>query len=98
LIVWLDEDPIRRGRIIKRAQLLLIHTKEAILFGSTHGIVSLNGKMLEAGNEWRIAVNKMLRTSSDEVRETAKRAELVGKWFAHTGNVTTLMSLIGVRP
>jgi hypothetical protein len=47
---------------------------------------------------WGKAIRKSLRGSSDEVRETAKKAEFVGKWFAHAGAAATVLALIGVRP
>jgi hypothetical protein len=98
LAAWLELEPLVRGRIATRAQLLANFTKEALLFGGVHGfITSANGR-IHGGDEWGKAVRKSLRASSDEVRETAKRAEFVGKWFAHAGSVATVLALIGVRP
>lgn len=98
LIIWLDEDPLRRGQITARSQLLVEHTKEALLLAGAHGIISIHHGGIEASPEWLRKINKIQKSSSDEVRQAAKKAAFLGRWFANTGNATTVMSLIGVRP
>lgn len=98
LAVWLEENPLARGRIASRARILVAFTKEGMSFGGVHGLVRLEGGRLHAEEAWRRAVNRSLGASSDEVRECAKRAEFVGKWFALTGSAPTVLALIGVRP
>jgi hypothetical protein len=98
LATWLEGDALARGRIASRAQLLADFTKEALLFGGVHGLFSIAEGRVVGANAWSKAVRKSLRGSSDEVRETAKKAEFVGKWFAHAGAAATVLALIGVRP
>ena len=98
LAVWLDANPLGRGRIATRAHLLVPFTKEAMMFGGMHGLLQLEGGRLDAVDAWRIRVNRAIRISSDEVKECAKRAEFIGKWFAATGSASTVMALLGVRP
>lgn len=98
LAVWLDGNPLVRGRIATRAHLLVPFTKEAIRFGGVYHLLHLEGGRLEAIDAWRVPVNRSIRNSSDEVRECAKRAEFIGKWFANTGSASTVMALLGVRP
>lgn len=98
LAVWLDANPLVRGRIATRAQLLVPFTKEAMTFGGVHGLLQIEDGQLQAVDAWRLSVNRAIRASSDEVRECAKRAEFVGKWFAATGSPSTVMALMGVRP
>jgi hypothetical protein len=98
LATWLEGNPLARGRIASRAQLLAEFTKEALLFGGVYGLLSISEGQVVGVDAWRNAVRKSLRGSSDEVRETAKRAEFVGKWFAHAGAAATVLALIGVRP
>ena len=38
------------------------------------------------------------RDATDEVRACIKKAEFVGKWFALSGDYTTVMALWGVAP
>jgi len=98
LATWLEGDALARGRIASRAQLLAEFTKEALVFGGVHGFLSIIGGQVLGADPWRKAVRKSLRGSSDEVRETAKKAEFVGRWFAHAGAAATVLALIGVRP
>jgi hypothetical protein len=78
--------------------LLVPFTKEALMFGGVHGFIRLDGGKLRAEENWKRAVNRALTVSSDEVKGCAKRANFIGKWFAQTGNATTVLALIGVRP
>jgi hypothetical protein len=98
MAVWLDENPLARGRVASRARMLVPFTKEALTFGGTHGLVRLEQGRLHADASWQRSVTQALRSSSDEVRGCAKRAEFIGKWFAQTGSATTVLALLGVRP
>ncbi|WP_411910398.1 three component ABC system middle component [Marichromatium gracile] len=98
LATWLEGDTLARGRVALRAQLLAEFTKDALMFGGIHGLLSISEGKIVGVDTWRKAIRKSLRDSSEEVRETAKRAEFVGKWFAHAGAAATVLALIGVRP
>lgn len=98
LAVWLDENPLARGRVASRARLLVPFTKEALTFGGVHGLIRLDGGRLRAEATWQRAVNRTLTESSDEVKGCAKRAAFIGKWFAQAGSAATVLALIGVRP
>jgi hypothetical protein len=87
-----------RGQIASRAQLLVRFTKEALLFGGIHGLMTISDGQIHFVDTWDSAVIKSLNDSSKEVRECAKKAEFIGKWFAHTGAAATVLALIGVRP
>jgi hypothetical protein len=77
---------------------LVPFTKEALTFGAVHGLIRLDGGKVRAEATWQLAVNRILKESSDEVTGCAKRAGFVGKWFAETGTAATVLALIGVRP
>jgi hypothetical protein len=98
LAVWLDDNPLVRGRIATRAQLLVPFTKEGMLFAGAHGFIHIKEGRVRANEAWKQVVNSLVRGSSDEVRECVKRAEFVGKWFAMAGSASTVLALMGVRP
>ena len=52
---------------------------------------------LVAGSRPRTMV-QFERDATDEVRACIKKAEFVGKWFARSGDYTTVMALWGVAP
>lgn len=98
LAVWLEDNPLARGRIVSRARFLVTFTKEGLTFGGQHGLIRIEEGRIYAEEKWKRVVNHSLGASSDEVRECAKRAEFLGKWFAQAGSTPTVLALIGVRP
>lgn len=98
LAVWINEHPLARSHVAAGARLLLPFTKEAMIFGGMHGLLDLAGVRVRANTEWEGRIVADLRTSTDEVRDCAKRAEFVGKWLARSGNSGTVMAILGVRP
>lgn len=98
LAVWLNDNPLARGMIARLARLLVTFTKEGMTFGGVHGLIRIDEGRFHAEERWKQSVNRSLMESSDEVRECAKRAEFVGKWFALAGSAPTVLALMGVRP
>ena len=98
LAVWLDHDPLLRSRIADRACLLMKHTKEALTFGGLYELLRFTSGEVEANIDWKRKITKTLANSSEEVRHCAKRAEFVGKWFGKSGDASTVMALMGVKP
>jgi len=98
LAVWLDENPLVRGRVESRARQLVSFTKEALTFGGIHGLIHFEESGLHADIAWTGIVNRKVNESSDEVKDCAKRAGFIGRWFAQTGGAATVLALLGVRP
>lgn len=98
LAVWLDENPLARGRVASRACVLVPFTKEALMFGAVHGLIRLDKGSVWAVAAWKRSVNRTLTEASDEVKGCAKRATFIGNWFARAGSAATVLALIGVRP
>lgn len=98
LAVWLEDNPLTRGRIASRARLLVPFTKEGITFGGLHGFIRLEDGRLRGDAAWKRPVSRTLRSSSDEVRMCSKRAEFAGKWFALAGSAPTVLAVMGMRP
>lgn len=98
LPVWLSRNASSRGEIASSARFLAPFTREALLFGGTRGLLEIRRRALSANHLAGRAVRLTLKDSSDEVRECAKRAEWVGRWFALAGNPATVLALLGVRP
>jgi len=97
LAVWLENHSLARGRIVNRAPLLVTFAKEGLLFGGVHGFISIREGLLYVSDTWGPSVRRALLEGSQEVRECAKKAEYVGKWFAHSGTAPTVLALMGVR-
>lgn len=98
LATWLAEHPIVRTRLGERAATLRSFTREALVFGGSHGLLSLAQDGVRANAEMKKRVNAAVKLTSDEVRECAKRAEFLGRWLEKAGGTETVMALLGVRP
>jgi hypothetical protein len=97
LAAWLGENPQVHVRFADRATSLVSLVKEGILFGA-------NGQLLEVSSSRIIAATRppsmtsFLTQASEELKDCIKRAKFVGKWFASSGEYTTIMALWGVAP
>ncbi len=98
LPTWLAENPIVRTRLGERAATLRSFTREALVFGGSHGLLSLGPEGVRAKAEMKKRVSAGLKPTSDEVRDCAKRAEFLGRWLERAGGTETVMTLLGVRP
>ena len=98
LATWLIEYPIVRSRLGERASALRPFTREALVFGGSHDLLSLSAEGIRANAAMKKGVAAGLKPTSDEVRTCAKRAEFLGKWLERAGGTETVMALMGVRP
>lgn len=98
LPVWIEAEPLLIANFPARASALLHYTKQAIIFGGSLELFSLDGDEIKANISFDRKLNNTYRDSSDEVRECLKKASFLGKWFAHTGAPETIYTLFGVRP
>jgi len=96
LPTWLAENPLVWTRLGERATTLRAFTKESLVFGGTHGLLSFAQDSVGANADMKKRVNASLKATSDEVRECAKRAEFLGKWLERAGSPETAMTLLGV--
>jgi len=98
LPVWINAQPLIVASLPNRAKSLVPYTKEAIAFGGCHRLIEVTADQIFSSRDAERSMNRMLRQSSEEVRECMKKAEFVGKWFAHTGAPETIFTLLGIRP
>lgn len=97
LAAWLGGVPRVHLGFAERATALVPLVKEAILYSAHGGLIRLEAGQLRAADRPR-AMARFERDASDEVKVCVKKAELVGKWFANSGDYTTVMALWGVAP
>jgi len=97
LVAWLGENPQVLVGFSERAKSLVPLVKEALLFASNGGLLQVENAGVVAGDRPR-AMARFERDATDEVSSCLKKAEFVGKWFALSGDYTTIMALWGVAP
>lgn len=98
LATWITEHPLSQSCIVDRARTLVPFSKDAMMFGGSHQLITLQGGMIAANRNWKKLLDADLRDTTDEVRDCQKRAEFVGKWLAKAGDANTAMAIVGVRP
>ena len=98
LPVWINSQPLIVASLPIRTRSLVPYTKEAIAFGGCYRLIEITADQIFSSANAERSMNSMLRKSSEEVRECMKKAEFVGKWFAHTGAPETIFTLLGIRP
>jgi hypothetical protein len=97
LVGWLGENPQVLVGFFQRAKSLIPLVKEALLFASNGRLIRVEDARVVAGNRPR-SMARFEREATDEVRACIKKAEFMGKWFAFSGEYTTVMALWGVAP
>jgi hypothetical protein len=97
LAAWLAENTQVHVYFTERAASLIPIVKEGVLFGVNGQLLSLDSSQISAAPRPR-SMARFLRESSDEVRDCMEKAKFVGRWFASSGDYTTVMALWGVMP
>jgi hypothetical protein len=97
LAAWLGENPQVHVRFAERATSLVPIIKEGMLFGSNGQMLNVSSFRIVAAPRPR-SMARFLRESSDEVQDCMAKAKFVGRWFASSGDYTTVMNLLGVMP
>ena len=98
LAVWIRRNPLVPGIVANTAKVLVPVTRESLMWGARHGLVTMEGGNLHAVSSWQAGISRSADQGSDETRSCQKRAEFVGRWFARTRGPSTVLALLGVRP
>ena len=93
---WLHNNPWVKVSFAERTRRLIPYTKEAIIFGVQREIIEFDHQ----GN-----LNHVPRKLSPsrweadaEAEQCVKKAAFLGRWFAESGDPTTIYPLWGIRP
>lgn len=97
LVSWIGKNPRVVVGFAERARSLVPLVKEAVLFASNGGLLQVQESRVVAETRPR-RMARLEREASGEVKACIKKAEFLGKWFALSGDYTTVMALWGVAP
>lgn len=92
---WILNNPQVKVGFAERAKNLTTITKEAILFGLQIGVFSLS-----AGGHINSVPRKLSRNKWDkntEPYECVRKAGMLGKWFALSGDAIRIYSILGIQ-
>ncbi|WP_061539460.1 three component ABC system middle component [Collimonas fungivorans] len=97
LATWVHDNPLERSAVAKGVVVLRDTVREAVLFGALHGMLSLDGRRIDANDAQTKKINAYLQASSDEVKECMRLAVFVGRWLCKAGAPPTVLALLGVQ-
>jgi len=93
---WLAENPLLRSQFASIAAVTKEITKQGLLFGSTHGALSLEAGKVRAAGSLKIQLSDFDEANS-EMGQCIRSARFTGRWLALAGDPTTLLALLGIR-
>lgn len=94
---WVNDHPLERSAVAKGVVVLREIVREALIFGAQHGVLSLNGRRIDASDAQTKKINAYFRTSSEEARDCMRQALFVGRWLCNAGAPPTVLALLGVQ-
>lgn len=95
---WLADRPLVVAQFSSRARALSPHSRTALAFAFSYGIIRLEAGMLYDDHKLSAQIKKVTKQSSKEVQACIKKAFFIGRWFARSGTSATIMTHWGVRP
>ena len=94
---WVNDHPLERSAVAKGVVVLREIVREALIFGAQHGVLSLNGRRIDAIDAQTKKINAYFRASSEEARDRMRQALFVGRWLCKAGAPPTVLALLGVQ-
>ncbi|MFI5851777.1 three component ABC system middle component [Micromonospora chalcea] len=93
---WLEENQAVRLAMMQNAEGLAAVVRPGLLIVLQSGIVQLDldGHLFIPPG----AIKKAITGGTDEVIEVQRAAYTFGRWLPSTGSLSTVMTLLGVRP
>jgi hypothetical protein len=93
---WIQENPEVKVGFIARAKSLRPFTKEAILFGVSHGLLNIENIGNLHTNLSEAAVNKWSGKLGGEPGLCISKALFIGRWLGSSTTIETTLALWGV--
>jgi hypothetical protein len=96
LHAWIEEKQFARVRFVERVRELVSHTKESIIFGCDGHILEIMDSGVLAPLPPRQP--KPPWEHNSESYFCNKKAQFVGRWFGHSGDLATIFAIWGIKP
>lgn len=94
--VWLQEKPEFRIDFAKNTRYLVPYTREALIYGVNSGIVNISDKGSLIRSD--VTIKKPKWPKDSEPSLILRKATFVGRWFARSGNTSTIYAMWGIQP
>lgn len=97
LASWLQANPGCRLQFAENATALVPVVRDGLMFGIARNILILSDDRLRTTRLPRGTESSIAKSTTD-FQDVLKRANFVGRWYAHAGTTETIMAVWGVRP
>ena len=94
---WIRDNADLRIGFAERTRQMQPYTKDSLLFGMTMGIFGVD-EQIGTINIYQNRLKRPKWKSGTETDACVKKSALLGKWFALTGEPTTIFAMWGIRP
>lgn len=99
LLTWVQDHRDQLVNFSGRVKSLRAITREAILFGTQHETLAIDGSGgIAVGARKQSATEKRTGLFTDEARECVDRAGFLGRWSAAAGTPAIIYSAWGITP
>jgi len=96
LHVWLKDNEEVRIDFTKRTRQFVSLTKEAVIFGMQGKMIMIdkNGSLIPVKRKFK----KLSWANDSEPAVCRKKSHFLGRWFAHSGDISTIYAMWGIQP
>lgn len=94
IVTWASEHPSIANLWIDRTASLMRTTQKATILGIAAGYLIYEGKAIAPGS---LSFPNKISNGHQEIKEMFGKAALIGRWFANTGSVSTVLLSLGLR-
>lgn len=98
LLTWTNSNSLLCLLLAERARVLVPFTREGLNFGGRYSLLRWDRQTVVANSSFKKKNEGYAKKSTTEVQDCIRRASFVGKWFQRTGDASTVMAILGVRP
>ncbi|MDG6999573.1 MAG: hypothetical protein JRN15_10705 [Nitrososphaerota archaeon] len=98
LASWTSSHPLECLNIGDETKRLLPFVRAALLFGAQYHLLGINGVNIMPNRDLAQKIRRSPILRTEKIRSAHSRAKFLGKWFATTGDPTTIYVLLGLRP
>ena len=95
---WIHSHPEVRIGLAEHAREMVHLTRQAILFCIQRRALAISRDQLISSVPRRMSASDELERESPGVEEMVRKARFVGRWFARSGEATTIYYLLGIQP
>jgi hypothetical protein len=98
IAAWVAEHPYVRVGLAESVRNSVALTREALLFCLKRRAIAVNSAQFVSAVPRRIGSTAELEKASSMTQEMIGKARFLGRWFARSGETSTIYFMLGLKP